>query len=372
MEAETGDPSSKAAKYLDFRHAIFPDHVDMRGLPLSHARFDHAILKAAKFNRASLSGARFDRAVLERANFSEAKLDRFSANRANLEGALFIQAALTSADLRFANLDHADFRNATLAHADLSGTSNLSETDFRMAHFEGANLERVHFEGRRAADGAILRGADLRSAFFDDATNFNGATLFAAGYTGASVADTHWGDANLAVINLAGRLNFKRPMLGDEQIVSSSQQLHRRLLQGSARANRQMELVLSNLGLEEASDYFAYRAKHCERLVQRAEGRWSNYFVSSLLDWTSGYGYRLRRVAFTYFGLLILFALIYISVGLKPDDALLTSFTALHGRVFSSEAGASSREWIAGIEALFGLGIESVIVALILQRFFNK
>jgi len=374
MEMDPGPEPTKAAKYLDFRHAVFPEQVDLRDLTLAYARFDMATLKRARFNRAQLSHANFDRAILEEANFTEAVLNKVYANRAILTGALCIRAILIGADLQFANLDRADFRNADLKQAYLAGTSNLSETDFRNAHLEGANLEKVHFEGRREVDGKILPGADLRGAFFDSATSLDGATLFATGFRGAVVADIHWGDTNVAFIYLDSRLNFGVPILGDEKIVSSVQlsQQRMRLMNGAVRAYRQLALILESQGLNEISYFFAYRAQRCERLIQREESRWGNYILSLLLDGVAGYGFRIRRVLFAYFGILAAFALIYLLAGLQPSAAVLTSFSALHGNVFTSATTGTVREWVAAIEAVFGLGIESVIVAIILQRFFNK
>lgn len=373
-DIERTDPREKAAKYLNFRSATFQKQADLRDLCLQYACFDQATLPGVKFNRSVLSGATFERAHLEDANFTEATLVDIHANRAVLPGAYLIHANLRGADLQFACLDGADFHSADLSGANLAGVSQMSGTDFRKAHFEGANLERAHFEGRRADDGSLMVGADLRGAFFDSATNLDGATLFAPGYQGALIADARWGDANLAQISLDSRLSYHAAILGDEWNISTAQQSQqrKRLLNEAVRANRQMALALSSQGLKEVSFYFAYRAQRCERSVQRNERRWGNYLFSLLLDQIAGYGYRLRRVVVTYFAILAVFMLVYLFVGLTFGDAVLTSFTALHGRVFSSDATGTAREWIAAVEALFGLGIESVVVALILQRFFNK
>jgi hypothetical protein len=53
--------------------------------------------------------------------------------------------------------------------------------------------------------------------------------------------------------------------------------------------------------------------------------------------------------------------------------ALLISFTAIHGRVFLGQFGLDSPlSWIAGIEAVTGIVIEGVFVAMLIQRFFGR
>ena len=52
---------------------------------------------------------------------------------------------------------------------------------------------------------------------------------------------------------------------------------------------------------------------------------------------------------------------------------LLVSATAFNGRVFSGQFGiATPQAWIAAVEAVLGLLVEGVFIAMLTQRFFGK
>ena len=106
--------------------------------------------------------------------------------------------------------------------------------------------------------------------------------------------------------------------------------------------------------------------------------------ISSPFSWlcSPGYGFRLWRILVVYALLVAVFALAYWSVGIQyPHDlsywqALAVSITAFHGRVFPSpftkDALDSAQMWVTASEAICGLVIEGVFIAMLTQRFFNR
>ena len=53
-------------------------------------------------------------------------------------------------------------------------------------------------------------------------------------------------------------------------------------------------------------------------------------------------------------------------------DALQISLNAIHGRVFFVQFGLDTlQSWLATIESIFGIVIEGVFVAMLIQRFFG-
>jgi hypothetical protein len=55
------------------------------------------------------------------------------------------------------------------------------------------------------------------------------------------------------------------------------------------------------------------------------------------------------------------------------NEALLVSFTAIHGRVFLGQFGLDSAlSWIAAVEAVAGILIEGIIVGVVIQRLFAR
>ncbi len=147
----------------------------------------------------------------------------------------------------------------------------------------------------------------------------------------------------------------------------------------AVRANRQLAVVLQAQGLNEEADRFAYRAQLLQRKVywhQQHLGRW---LFSILLALLSGYGYRIWRILAAYIVVVSLFAIIFFVSGLhyQPQlslpQAFLVSITAFHGRVFFEQFSLNAPQiWFTAFEAVAGLIIEGVFIAMLIQRFFNK
>lgn len=105
------------------------------------------------------------------------------------------------------------------------------------------------------------------------------------------------------------------------------------------------------------------------------------YLFSGFLATLTGYGFRMERIVLWYVLLISGFAAAYYSVGVKqPRDisiaeALIVSVTAFHGRVFTNPFMPNipdAQVIITAIEAVVGLIIEGVFIAMLTQRFFNR
>jgi uncharacterized protein YjbI with pentapeptide repeats len=291
-------------------------------------------------------------------------------------------ANLSGAYLQGANLDGAHLEGATLSMAQLQGAY------LRTTYLQGANLEATSLQGAflcraylQGADfrNAYLQGANLSEAFFDNTTVLTKVTVSDVMYGALSLADVNWGGVNLAVVDWS-----PLKMLGDETWVYQSTENYKatRLedYRTAVRANRQFAVTLRNQGLDEDADRFAYRAQVLQRKVFWKQKKIGRGFFSGFLALVAGYGYRMERILLTYALAVLLFAAAYFVLGIfyEPHlsflEAVLTSITAFHGRVFSEPFlhPGEPQLWVAASEAVAGLVIEGVFIALLTQRFFGK
>jgi hypothetical protein len=101
---------------------------------------------------------------------------------------------------------------------------------------------------------------------------------------------------------------------------------------------------------------------------------------SAILALLAGYGYRMWRILVAYAIIVLLCAGAYYVLGIYYEphlsflDALLTSITAFHGRVFSEPFLHSGipQLWVTAFEAVMGLVVEGVFIAMLAQKFFGK
>jgi hypothetical protein len=86
------------------------------------------------------------------------------------------------------------------------------------------------------------------------------------------------------------------------------------------------------------------------------------------------------RIIVAYVLIVLLCAIAYFVLGMSYEphlsflDAVLTSITAFHGRVFAEpflHPGAPQL-WVTAFEAIAGLVVEGVFIAMLTQRFFGK
>ncbi len=332
---------------LDLRGAVVEDATDLSALPLTRLR-------------GGLFPGEWEASTEEQRVHALLCLKRVKLSYAHLEGAILEDARLESAHLIETHLEGADL-----------GYAHLEGADLLWAHLEEADLEGAHLEG------ASLRGASLASV------DLTGTTLANATGVGLSLVDIKWGDINLAVV----AWEHVRE-LGDEQVARQEKDRQGKIKdqqkrldehKDAARANRQLAIVLRDQGLNEEADHFAYRAQVLQRVVLRGQKQYGRLLFSVFLAALTGYGYRLWRILIAYGFIVSLCALAYYVFGLfyPPHlpllQAFLESITAFHGRVFSELFTSNTPQiWVTAFEAIAGLVIEGVFIAMLTQRFFGK
>ena len=348
-------------------------YTQLQGAYLSGAQLQGAILSHAQMERTSLNSAHLERAnlnsaQLKRADLGGAYLDRTDLFGADLQEATFLSAKMQMANLFGAQLEGANLGGAQLQGADL-GRAQLQGVDLSGVQMQGADFRRASLDKQTQLDRVILTDVRLDGVIFDN--------------TNLSVVD--W---TLVPILQDERVAQQR-WYGDETSWSEGKRGKRKShvdrkgeYQAAVRAYRRLAVALQANGLNEEAVEYTYRAQVMQRRAYwygNAYGRWS---FSALLAMLAGYGYRLGRILLAYAILLLTFALAYYLTGIlapgsgKPlawYEALLVSFTAIHGRVFIGQFGLDSiYSWIAGIEAVAGIVVEGVFVAMLIQRFFSR
>jgi len=328
------DESQRQREGLDLRGANLRQ-ANLSGLPLARIRGGLTVEESLV-----ATGEQRDRAAL-------------LANEAYLteaQGAYFTGA----------QLQEANFAGAQLQKADLTG-AQLQEANLSWAQLQGAHLTEAQLDGTNLAD---IELSDTKGI-------------------GPQLVDVQWGNTNLSVVDWS---QVKR--LGDEHLAQQKTdrdgQTKKKIVilrecRDAVRANRQLAIVLRDQGLNEEADHFAYRAQQLQRKVLWRQHEFGRWLFSMLLALLSGYGYRLWRILAAYIVMVSLFALAYFVLGmhysphLPLDQAYLESITAFHGRVFFEQFSPSTPQiWLTALEAIAGLIIEGVFIAMLIQRFFGK
>ncbi len=269
----------------------------------------------------------------------------------------------------------------------------LQQADLKGAHLEGSSLEYANLEGAdlwyARLEGAFLwhtylQGARLYEAHLAGA-HLDRLVLAGENQVGPRLVDTHWEDANLAVVDWSQmRLLGEEDEARQEKREGKVKDRPTRLVEYEAavRANRQLALALQAQGLSEEAARFSYRAQVLHRQALWLEGlpKLGQYLFSLFLAALTGYGYRMGRILVAYPLLVVLFASLYLLFGvlyapphLDWPEALIASITAFHGRVFSSAfLPGSPQSTAAAFEAVTGLIFEGVFIAMLTQRFFGR
>lgn len=390
---------------------------ELAGTSLEQTRLWRAHLEGAQLSQVDLRGADIAEVHLEHAHLAGVKLQGADLRAAHLEESRLFTVHLEGASLHGARLDRAflarahlegvDLGTASLIGADLSGAS-LTGADLRAAHLEGADLRAAHLEGvaldpealAQVRQGvpdfpATLLPATLQRAFFDAATTLDQAVLGAHAGGFVSVADVRWQGANLTVVTWttqppgASRPHQRDVLLGEEREAHQERAPSGALKETgqriadyelAVRANRQLAIALRQQGLSDDGDRFAYRAQVLEREVLRLRLQVGGYLFSLFLDAVAGYGYRMQRILLTYVLAVTVFALAFFVTGLGGagphlalPDAFYISITTFHGRVFAGEVRPGTvQAWISACEAITGLIVEGVFIAMLAQRAFGK
>ena len=387
--ANWGDERQRERLGIDLRGADLRK-VNLRNLPLTRIR-------------GGLNWDQWRRATLEEREMAAVHLERANLNNVHLEGAILQGAHLEETDLRDAHLEGAKLYGAYLQNAYL-----------RDAHLEEARLGDTHFEGARLAN-AHLEGTDLRGAFLDGGTDLVGVSLGNEKFGYALLADVHWSDANLSLVNWTSARK-----LGDENEArhrerhwgkQTAKEKAGRLddYQTAARAYRQIANAMRAQGMNTEADPFAYRAQVLQRKVFWRQVLWGqveslrnntqqkavwgqvqdfgwrvqklgSLVFSWILFLLAGYGYRPWRsivaylvIIFSFMGLYLLNAH-FIAPHLGWDEALVLSVSSFHGRGFFSQSITLGDTYarLAAAEAVVGLFIEISFIATFTQRFFGR
>src|SRR6266851_3062186 len=349
------------------------------GLSLEEGR--HATVEQSRAAAANLARADLGKASLKQAILAGTHLEGVDLTKAHLEGSTLLEAYLEGAMLQGAYLEEANLFVAHLEGARLAG-----------AHLEGTSLLDTHFEGKAFGGDElkhlrawmphfpeVLPAADLRGVYLNSRTQLDEIHVGDDQYGYIALADVHWGDVNLTVVDWAdlkrlGDETIARPLKVEEEeegaqpgerglppraeravdmllraqevsdaVVSyvtrspslankvreriareertqreTQQQLELERFRVTVRANRQLAVVLRAQGLNEAADRFAYRAQVLQRRVLWRSGArsYGSYFFSCFLDVLAGYGYTPGRTVTPYISTNLRFAIIYFSLGL--------------------------------------------------------
>lgn len=309
-----------------------------------------------------------------KADLRKVDLSNLPLANADLGGARLEGATLSSADLENANLGYAHLEGANLSGAHLEDALLFD------AHLEGSNLIGSHLEGAMLMH-AHLEGADLMGCFLEAQTNLNGVTLSSREKGTVVLADVHWGDVNLAVVDWSAL-----SILGDESATLhpsgdyATPKFKLEFLKRATRAYRQLSVVLRNQGFNEEAARFAYRAQLMQRKVFWQQRKFGRYLFSMFLDLLAGYGFKPWRSFLAYLMVISAFAAIYYILGgtvgpvLSPLGAFVFSMTSFHGRgFFPGGIGLDDPlTVVAALEAFVGLLIEVTFIATLTQRLFGK
>jgi uncharacterized protein YjbI with pentapeptide repeats len=351
------DESQREREGLDVRGADLRG-TDLSSLPLACLRGG---LKRQEWRNATDEQRALAVVRLQGANLREARLQEANLREARLQEANLREAQLQRANLREGRLQGAILNRAQLQDADLRG-AQLQGVDLFQAHLEQADLRGARFDG-----------ADIEEAVFSDEKQHIGPWL----------SDVQWGMTNLtnvkwsAVAVLSEEINARKKM---QNGTVKNEEIRLREYEEAVRANRQLAVALQAQGLNEDAARFAYRAQILQRKVlwkQRDFGKW---LFSMLLALVTGYGYRMWRILVAYLFIVLLCAVAYFVLGMYYEphlsflEAVLTSITAFHGRVFSESflRPDEPQLWVTAFEAIAGLVIEGMFIAMLTQKFFGK
>jgi hypothetical protein len=316
-------------------------------------------------------GESHEPADLRNANLSHVALCDVYLRLADLSGANLVFADLHGAHLADTNLAHADMGRVNLQGAELN-YANLSDAHLREASLEGANLQYAKLNGARLYR-ADLRSAILHGVQMEPSTIFSDVTLNGSTWLG----DVIWNGVSLA------RVNWDQARrLGDELGIAAAQNPQERTeaYRAAARAYHQLAVALQEQGLGDVASQYAYRAQVLQRKVSWRQRKLGQWLFSLILALLAGYGYRMGRILLAYLVVVGVSSVAYFVLGalgfgphFAPHEALLVSVTAFHGRVFAEQFRPDMPQaWIAAFEAVMGLVIEGVFIAMLAQRFFGK
>jgi len=357
--------------------------LDLRGANLRQV--DLSLLPLARLRSGLAWDEHNDHTTDEQYSMAAVHLEGARLYGAHLEGVRLNSAYLEGADLGYAHLERADLIKIHLEGANLKGAF-LTEADLSYGYLTRADLSKTR-----------LGGGYMKSVMLSDEKR-----------VGPRLVDIRWGDINLAVVNWT-----QMDILGEEHearqtkqyyVIEGEGQIRKRVdkyeahqakqyveevkdratrlneYETAVRANRQLAIALQNHALNEDATHFAYRAQVLQRKVLWKQRNFWKWLGSAILALLAGYGYRMWRILVAYLLIVLLCAVAYFVLGMYYEphlsflDAVLTSITAFHGRVFSEPflRPGEPQLWVTAFEAVAGLVIEGVFIAILAQKFFGK
>lgn len=383
--------------------------IDLRGADLRGVNLSGLPLNGLDLTRTQLQKAILRDTDLRETNFFYAHLEGADLRRTHLEGANLTYAYLGGADLRGAFLNMTTSLTAVSLKDEEYGVISIADL-----HWGGINpallawpVERVpsknlllHWLGKRmieskkpSPDPTTIQLPSLSSGRKpEQATEHTRAILRTKPFLfkrlqqiADSILRRGKKGFRYCKIYFVQLITWKELSLGDEQ-QAEKESLHYLgpLLQemrfaGALRAYLQLARELRSQGDTRIADLVAYRAQWLQRRIFFRQRHLISAFLSYLLDVLTGYGYRMRRITRAYIMAISFFAFLYYGLGFiaAPRIGLLEAFifsvTAFHGRVFVTRFQPDSPQAIiTAVEAITGLLLEAIFIAMLTQRIFNR
>jgi len=221
---------------------------------------------------------------------------------ANFSGAHLQGALLIEAHLEGANLSRAHLQGALLIKAHLKG-ANLNET-----RLEGSCLEQAHLEGQNLMD-THLEGADLIEAHLE------GANLTEAHLESAYLMDTHLEGANCIRSVLDGETLLWNCDIDEETDFTGTGL-------DSARVEPRLKVALQgNIRRKQWKEWYEEGSKLKKRYKK---------LIVKPFWWVSDYGRSTGRIVGCFFGLSIMFALLYYLIGIIDNHGIIANLFVDH------------------------------------------
>jgi uncharacterized protein YjbI with pentapeptide repeats len=317
--------NGNTAEGLDLSRKVFEEGINLSGLNRLDLNFFGIILNNAQLFRANFKGSNLDLADMKGANLQYANFNPSGKRPTSLQGI----------DLRGAYLENAEFKEADLSSAQFQGGQRplfpafLNNTDFRGANLYLANFTGCHFYGTKL-EGAFIRGADITEAYLGDAD---------------------WG-------------NYK---IGEEIGKGAKRDLY-----AAEHRYRQLKMWYNQSGYYDITAKFYYREMEARRKALKWRSKDLHHrLYTEFMRALFGYGEKWGRVVYWMAAFLILFAAAYYFWGkLEPLDSLYysaVSFTALgYGKWALEPIG-----WVKGLGALEAF-VGVFMMALLLVTFVRK
>lgn len=327
--------------------------IKLEGADLKEANLWYADLEGAYLKDANLF-----RTILNRANLNGACLEEANLHEALLEHAQLINSHLKRADLRTADLRNAELTGAYFKDTELNGTS-FENAKLNKAHLENAKLIGGKFE-RAYLGGAYLQGADLRFSSLKHAilneAHLEGANLIGADLEGATFNRTNLEGADLIRTNLEGtdiyqanlcKTRLRAAIVDGKTLIWDCMIDNDTNFSGvgleSARVEPRLKVALQgNIRRKQWLKWYEEGSK-CRRLL-------INPLVK--LFWlASDYGRSTTRIIGCFFGLSLIFALLYLTFGADDGQGIIANLFVDHNTL--SGHPVSIKPYIIPIRAIY-------------------